>query len=566
MDTQESSPRLEPIATAPEGPPEAPHRRFKPLTIVLGSLLALVILAAGFVGVAKATDSPTFCGSACHEMGPYHTAWSNGAHKNIACVQCHVDPSLTAQLQHKFVALRQLIDHVKGAPSFPLATAPDVPDSRCVRCHQHIVVNVTGFSHADHANRGPCIKCHADAGHDVTTVALKQAGILNVAYLHTVDPTATATPGGGKADIVGHITVACSKCHDMAAMTCATCHTPGANHTNRSNDCTICHAPGPKFVFTHPQRPDCVTCHTPPNNLKPPHPAVKIDCTACHLSGPGVDWKFTHPQITTCGDCHARPANLTPAHPTTGECTTCHKAGPGKSWAFTHPSTNTCQDCHSRPSNLTPPHPTTGDCTNCHHNPGGSWAFSHPSASADCTTCHTKPAATHGNRTDCPQCHVVGVTWTFSHPSRGASCADCHSRPANHHTGTCATCHKNPGKSWAFTHPAPGATCADCHNRPSNHASGSCQNCHRNAGKNWVFTHPSLTSCSSCHTPPSNHYGTNCGSCHVAGTTWQNVHFNHPKISAPHGIAGRTCAQCHPNGPPAYFCTCHGNTTGPSGD
>jgi hypothetical protein len=23
---------------------------------------------------------------------------------------------------------------------------------------------------------------------------------------------------------------------------------------------------------------------------------------------------------------------------------------------------------------------------------------------------------------------------------------------------------------------------------------------------------------------------------------------------------------CHPNGPPVFYCSCHGNTTGPSGD
>lgn len=567
MDSHKST--HEPVTPVPT-PPVGKPRRVRRVTLAIAGVVAIAMLALGVVAMARATDSPTFCGSACHEMGPFHTAWSSGPHHDIACIECHTDPNPVARLGHKVVALQEVVDHFKGVPSFPLATAPDVPDSRCIRCHQKVVVNEAGFSHAYHATRGSCVKCHDEVGHKVTTLALKNAGIRTVAYRHETTPTAGATstvaPGKGKADIVGHITVGCSNCHDMATMKCADCHTPSARHANRPKDCTVCHAPGARFVFTHPQRTDCASCHTGPASVNPPLPKnVKLpahswevtDCVQCHASGPGIDWKFSHPQINACAKCHIAPSN----HKWGTTCTDCHKAGPGKSFAFTHPSRTDCQNCHNRPSGH-----RSGTCSTCHKNPGKSWAFSHPSSSANCLNCHTTPA---GHRTSgCPTCHRTGVSFAFNHPGTGASCANCHNRPSKHSSGSCQTCHKKPGKSWAFTHPSKGATCANCHKRPGGHSSGACQNCHQNPGRSWAFSHPSSSACSSCHTPPSNHYGTACANCHVAGTKWSNVHFSHPKTPAPHGVSGKACSACHPSGyaPPSYYCTCHGSQSGPKDD
>ena len=528
----------------------------KPIKIALAAALAVVVLSAGYVGVAKATDQPAFCGSACHEMGPYHEAWAGGAHKGIACVDCHVDPSPVAQLEHKFVALGEVVDHIKGAPNFPLATAPDVPDSRCIRCHENIVVNQVGFSHADHAKRGPCVKCHSDVGHNVTSTALRQAGLLNVAYMHTTEPTQSATPGGGAADIPGHLAVGCSRCHDMATMGCKSCHTPGPNHQNRPADCSICHQPGAKFVFTHPQRTDCEACHTPPSNVTPPHTWTGT-CTQCHLSGPGVDWKFTHPNNNSCATCHTPPST----HKWTGTCTDCHKAGPGKSFAVTHPTSSACDTCHARPANH-----RSGACSTCHQNPGVNWKFAHPGSGATCASCHTPPA-NHSSRS-CSTCHKnTGQSWTFSHPSSN-DCASCHNPPAKHNAGSCSTCHKLAGQSWKFSHPSAGASCANCHAAPKSHYGSTCQNCHKKPGKSWAFSHPSTSSgCTSCHTAPASHYGTNCATCHTAGTTWANANFNHPAIPrGQHSYKSFACSKCHPSGPPAYYCSCHGNTTGPTGD
>ena len=448
----------------------------RPLTRVFPLVLGVALLGAAFAGLATATDRPAFCGSTCHEMQPFHAAWSKGGHQGVACVECHVDAGPVARLQHKFVALQEVASHIKGGVRFPLSTPVAVPDSRCVRCHDDIVVKQAGFSHAEHAKRGPCISCHADAGHSVTNTALRDAGVFNVAYRPT-ETSGTAKVGGGKDNLAGHKTVPCSRCHDMAATPCSACHVPAKGHEKRPSDCTVCHTTDVKFAFVHPNRSDCATCHEPK--------------TAKHT------WK--------------------------GECTQCHVAAPGASWAFSHP------------------------------------------ASTACTSCHTAPAKHRSG--SCTTCHSAGDSWSFRHPASSAGCASCHPRPSGHKSGSCVTCHRNVGKSWSFSHPGSSASCASCHPRPGGHKSGSCQTCHRNTGRNWSFTHTSSSRCSSCHRAPSNHFGTTCFSCHSPSRPWRSASFSHGRIpGGQHSYRSFACSKCHPSGYSSYFCTCHGNKTGPKDD
>jgi NapC/NirT cytochrome c family, N-terminal region len=364
-----------------------PRLRFRIIMTAVALVVGIVAGGAGLVALAHATDSSSFCGSACHEMSPYHQAWSVGPHKGIACIDCHLAPSPVARAEHKILALQEVFDHVKGDYHFPLATPPDVPDSRCTQCHQVVNVTTPGFSHAKHAANGPCVKCHADSGHNVTPAKLRQAGLLNVAYRPSVPSTSAQTPGSGRADLAGHVKVDCSRCHDMAAVKCASCHVPNAKHQGRSSDCTICHKTGPKFVFTHPASQQCSSCHTP----KSTH-TWSGACSSCHHN-PGVNWAFAHPSSDAqCASCHDRPSGHN-----TGACQTCHKKT-GKSWAFTHPgSKSDCASCHTAPAGH-----EQGQCSTCHHKTGVSFAFQHPSTPAPhgisgraCTACHPSGYSTY---------------------------------------------------------------------------------------------------------------------------------------------------------------------------
>jgi cytochrome c nitrite reductase small subunit len=251
--------------------------------IVVGILL--VVGLAVFVGTAQATDSSWFCVT-CHEMQPYYDAWSQGHHRTQAqCVDCHVDAGVGPRLVHKFYALAEVWSHFTKTPAYPLPAPAPVPDSRCIRCHPTVTVRgmPVSFSHAQHAEQGPCQMCHATTGHDVTARALRSAGIWSPANaaLRARSAPASAAPGSGRADLPGHISVACSRCHGMAAMGCAACH--AAPHEPRG-DCAQCHQPGARFTFSHPQQTgmenwqsiDCKRCH--------PVSYRQVSCT-CHGGG-----------------------------------------------------------------------------------------------------------------------------------------------------------------------------------------------------------------------------------------------------------------------------------------
>lgn len=443
-----------------------PSPALRTARIALFAFVAVVVAGTAFVAIAAATDRSSFCGSTCHEMKPYHQAWSTGPHKDVPCIACHVGPKTSQRLAHKFVALQEVVDHFAKSPSFPLAEPPVVPDERCVTCHTSVKDGPNGFSHAQHAAGRACVSCHAEAGHSVTTTALADAGILNPANVRARATVTVASVGAGRANLPGHVTVACSRCHDLAATPCSACHQPP--HKDRGA-CTTCHATGTKFVFRHPARTDCATCHQRPAQ----HVSASDACSSCHRT-PGTSWAFTHPTTAGgCESCHARPGGHR-----AGSCTTCHSAG--ISWAFRHPASGaSCATCHARPSGH-----RTGVCTTCHAT-GTSWAFRHPGSGASCATCHARPS---GHRAgSCTTCHATGTNWAFRHPS-SRTCSTCHNAPANHFGSSCATCH-SPSRPWAsavFNHGSiPGGqhtyrsfTCTTCH--PSGYSSYTCARCHGN--------------------------------------------------------------------------------------
>ena len=152
------------------------HKAAASAMIGIGAAL-LVVLA--YVAVAVVTERPQFCRSACHEMSPYYDEWAQGTHKDVNCTACHVDSGEWARFMHKFVALKEVQAHFTGDTLFPRPEFAVVPNYRCTGCHDKVQVNRTGFSHAEHAKRGPCMSCHPGVGHSVQITALRQAGIYS---------------------------------------------------------------------------------------------------------------------------------------------------------------------------------------------------------------------------------------------------------------------------------------------------------------------------------------------------------------------------------------------------
>ncbi len=155
-----------------------------------------------------------------------------GKHADVSCIDCHVDPGLTARFMHKFVALKEVWDHFTTTPTFP-SLSVDVPDSRCTPCHDVVNVEITkGFTHAQHARDLACQQCHASTGHRVTFKALDTAGVLRSGtQVNGAVYVGESLPATGATGVLkGHAAVPCSTCHDMAHAQCSMCHQPPPNH------------------------------------------------------------------------------------------------------------------------------------------------------------------------------------------------------------------------------------------------------------------------------------------------------------------------------------------------
>ena len=320
------------------------------------AVLALALLVGTFAATARATDQSSFC-SSCHEMTPFYSAWTEGPHAEVACIECHVDAGTAERMAHKVTALGEVVGHFIGDPTFPMG-ATDVPDERCLACHDGTIESDSpGFVHAEHAEGKSCVTCHATAGHDVSAAALAEAGVLDPEAQAAKDAREVAVVGSGSADIEGHAPVSCSNCHDMAATGCDSCHEPGHEPRAASTTCTDCHSAATRWAFTHPGAgADCASCHTAPAGH------WGGSCTTCHQ--PAASWAFHHPSSASCASCHAAPANH---YGTT--CSSCHS--PSSAWqsaTFAHPGVPggehtyrsfSCTSCH-------PVAYTSYSCVKCH--------------------------------------------------------------------------------------------------------------------------------------------------------------------------------------------------------
>ena len=428
------------------------RRRRRRLAIVLA--IVFVVFVAASLAAAAYTERSSFCEHACHEMEPYGATWEHSAHKDVACVKCHIKPGAVELVEAKGSALREVWVHFAGQVKAPIAVTKHVPNATCESrgCHPEgsvkdpVVLGSSGstaprpavsaspspagsarpspaadaapgaakappvsFSHEQHPSIGLCIDCHSQVVH------------RSVPGKPYIDPTTMAY---------------CLRCHDgkAAPSACQTCHsTP---HAQRGL-CTACHSLGSwASTFEHPvpvgpqhKRVVCEKCHSKATPTTIGYPA---GCVSCHAK--------RHKTVTTtlCAKCHV-PTHWKPStfkHPRSG-CTTCHTRA--------HPDRGSCLRCHTTSSWASHfDHPValggvhaSFACEKCHTNGLGA-----PGRS--CTSCH---GSQHGGLTDCQRCHTTSawVPSTFSHPPAGEhgagsfACSACH--PGGSFASAYCSCH-----------------------------------------------------------------------------------------------------------------------------
>jgi hypothetical protein len=184
----------------------------------------------------------------------------HGAHEDIECADCHVEPVDVA-----------------------------LPGKRCVDCH------ADDDPHEDQLGQR-CDTCHGE-----------QSFSENLRFDHDL----TRFPLLGR-----HQQIDCDDCHASQAFLdapgqCVDCHAEDDAHDRRlGTDCGLCHNPNDwqLTVFDHDMQTDfpldgahaaarCTSCHREPLDATP---ALATDCGSCHRADDVHDGEFGE----DCGRCH----------------------------------------------------------------------------------------------------------------------------------------------------------------------------------------------------------------------------------------------------------------------
>jgi nitrate/TMAO reductase-like tetraheme cytochrome c subunit len=148
----EGAPTDEAAAASDEIAARAPRRRLRGrsfhvrLPRTRRGIFALLLVMGAFafasiwttVSLIHWTETADFCGR-CHQMGPELAAYDAGAHRDVTCGECHVEPGVDGWIKAKLNGTRQLIQVITGLYPKPVpppdhSSLPSVKDT-CLRCH-----------------------------------------------------------------------------------------------------------------------------------------------------------------------------------------------------------------------------------------------------------------------------------------------------------------------------------------------------------------------------------------------------------------------------------------------
>ena len=114
------------------------HRRVAFVALSLTLVNLLIVSLAAYRGI-EFMDSPAFCGQVCHTvMEPEYTAYRDGPHSRVACVQCHIGPGAPWFVKSKLDGTRQVIAVLRNNYSRPIESpVHNLRPARdtCEQCH-----------------------------------------------------------------------------------------------------------------------------------------------------------------------------------------------------------------------------------------------------------------------------------------------------------------------------------------------------------------------------------------------------------------------------------------------
>lgn len=98
----------------------------------------IIVSLAGYRGLDY-MDSTEFCGQVCHQvMDPEFTAYQDGPHSRVKCVQCHIGPGAPWFVRSKLSGVRQVFAVMADTYSRPIPSpVHDLRPARdtCEQCH-----------------------------------------------------------------------------------------------------------------------------------------------------------------------------------------------------------------------------------------------------------------------------------------------------------------------------------------------------------------------------------------------------------------------------------------------
>lgn len=100
-------------------------------------VLTILLLTAG-IASWEYSNSPEFCGTACHTMPPQDVAYKQSPHANVTCEECHIGrASFFNQLTRKTQGLHELYYMTFSLYEYPIrAKALRPARDTCEKCHQ----------------------------------------------------------------------------------------------------------------------------------------------------------------------------------------------------------------------------------------------------------------------------------------------------------------------------------------------------------------------------------------------------------------------------------------------
>jgi len=266
----------------------------------------------------KLTEHPKFCTS-CHYMGEYYESWQHSSHRDVACVQCHYEPGVGAELEGKMAGLIQLVKYISHAyDNKPHAM---ISNASCMRagCHagmDHDKQTVlfhgkVKFNHERHLSGHPrgkelnCVSCHGQMveGQHISVAettcltchfygrGAKPVAAGECLTCHVVPEKPVKFMGQAfnhKDFLKGKTDARCEHCHSQITQG------TGAVSSTRCQSCHLRRTPEVKdqaqFHLTHVSKGhfDCLQCHDEirhGDGMKPHQMMASAKCGTCHGGG-----------------------------------------------------------------------------------------------------------------------------------------------------------------------------------------------------------------------------------------------------------------------------------------